>query len=78
MHGARLHEEPPVVDDKTSSACCDDCCRITVTYYDEKDKSETTVLVPIGENLLEAAHQNNVDLEGGAACVANLTSGRPQ
>ena len=40
------------------------CCRITVTYYDEKDKSETTVLVPVGQNLLEAAHENNVDLEG--------------
>ena len=40
--------------------------RIRVTYYDEKDKSETTVLVPLGENLLEAAHQNNVDLEGEA------------
>jgi ferredoxin len=35
-----------------------------VTYYDEKDKSETTVLVPLGQNLLEAAHENNVDLEG--------------
>jgi hypothetical protein len=40
------------------------CYRITVTYYDEKDKSETTVLVPVGQNLLEAAHENNVDLEG--------------
>lgn len=35
-----------------------------MTFYDEKDKSETTVLVPVGENLLEAAHSNNVDLEG--------------
>jgi len=43
-------------------------CRITVTYYDEKDKSEVTVLVPIGENLLEAAHKNNVDLEGDCTC----------
>lgn len=40
-----------------------------MTYYDEKDKSETTVLVPIGENLLEAAHANNVDLEGKADSV---------
>lgn len=39
--------------------------RVKVTFYDEKDKSETTVRVPLGENLLEAAHSNNVDLEGG-------------
>lgn len=39
--------------------------RVKVTFYDEKDESETTVRVPLGENLLEAAHANNVDLEGG-------------
>lgn len=44
--------------------------KITVTFYDEKDKSETTVRVPLGENLLEAAHANNVDLEG--ACEGSL------
>lgn len=43
-----------------------------MTFYDEKDKSEKTVLVPIGENLLEAAHSNDIDLEGlipAAICI---------
>jgi ferredoxin len=53
---------------RTSSFGCP--CRITVTFYDEKDKSETTVRVPLGENLLEAAHANNVDLEGQIALVS--------
>lgn len=39
-------------------------CRIQVTFFDEKDGSETTVAVPLGENLLEAAHNNEIDLEG--------------
>ena len=52
-------------------------CRITVTYYDEKDNSETTVQVPLGENLLEAAHQNNVDLEGQSAHTTHLLACSP-
>lgn len=44
--------------------------RISVTFFDEKDQTESTVLVPVGENLLEAAHDNNVDLEG--ACEGSL------
>lgn len=44
-----------------------------MTFYDEKDKSETTVLVPVGENLLEAAHSNNVDLEGNQGPLSTAT-----
>ncbi len=39
-------------------------CRIEVTFHDEKDASVKTVRVPLGESLLEAAHANNIDLEG--------------
>jgi hypothetical protein len=40
------------------------CDRITVTYLDEKDKSEKTIQVPIGQSLMDAAHANDIDLEG--------------
>jgi ferredoxin len=43
---------------------------ISVTYKDEKDNSVTTVRVPLGVSLLEAAHRNDVDLEG--ACEGSL------
>lgn len=43
---------------------------IQVTYIDEKDGSVTTVAIPIGTNLLAAAHKNKVDLEG--ACEGSL------
>jgi len=39
-------------------------CRIEVTFKDEKDGSVKTVKVPIGTSLLEAAHENHIDLEG--------------
>ena len=39
------------------------CCSITVTYVD-KDGKDHTVLAPIGKNLLELAHENEIDLEG--------------
>ena len=39
--------------------------RIAVTFYDEKDKSEKTVRAVLGQSLMEAAHANEVDLEGG-------------
>lgn len=39
-------------------------CRITATFFDEKDKSEKTVQVTLGESLMEAAHANDIDLEG--------------
>jgi ferredoxin len=35
-----------------------------VTFTDDKDGSIKTVKVPLGENLLEAAHKNDIDLEG--------------
>jgi hypothetical protein len=41
-----------------------DDCRITVTFHDDKDGSTKTVQVPVGMSLLEAAHANDVDLEG--------------
>ena len=43
---------------------------IAVTYHDEKDDSTKTCQVPIGENLMEAAHSNDIDLEG--ACEGSL------
>jgi ferredoxin len=42
--------------------------RISVTYHDDKDGSSKTVRVPLGTNLLEAAHANHVDLEGACEC----------
>ena len=39
-------------------------CRIAVTFQDDKDNSTKTVQVPVGESLLEAAHSNDIDLEG--------------
>jgi hypothetical protein len=39
-------------------------CRISVTFVSEKDGTETTVQVPIGQHLLEAAHRNDIELEG--------------
>lgn len=43
---------------------------INVTYTDEKDGSVKTVKAPIGENLMEVAHRNDIDLEG--ACEGSL------
>ena len=40
--------------------------RIAVTFYDEKDKSEKTVRAVVGQSLMEAAHANEVDLEGAS------------
>lgn len=37
---------------------------IDVTFHDQKDNSEKTVQVPLGQSLLEAAHNNDIDLEG--------------
>jgi hypothetical protein len=41
---------------------------ISVTFID-KDGSEINVFAPIGTNLLEVAHDNEIDLEGGCARV---------
>lgn len=37
---------------------------IDVTFHDQKDGSVKTVQVPLGQSLLEAAHNNDIDLEG--------------
>ena len=39
-------------------------CSISVIFHDEKDGSTKTVQVPIGQSLMEAAHANDIDLEG--------------
>ncbi|GKB96886.1 2Fe-2S ferredoxin isoform X2, partial [Tanacetum coccineum] len=43
--------------------------KITVTFVD-KDGEETQIKVPVGMNMLEAAHQNDIELEG--ACEGSL------
>uniref|UniRef100_A0A1J3IB72 Adrenodoxin-like protein 1, mitochondrial n=1 Tax=Noccaea caerulescens TaxID=107243 RepID=A0A1J3IB72_NOCCA len=43
--------------------------KITIIFVD-KDGEETPVKVPIGMSVLEAAHENDIDLEG--ACEASL------
>lgn len=42
---------------------------ITVTFF-SKDGEEKEVRVPVGINMLEAAHENDIDLEG--ACEGSL------
>ena len=41
-------------------------CSIQVKFFDEKDGTEKTVTVPLGQSLLEAAHENEIDLEGAS------------
>jgi hypothetical protein len=43
--------------------------KITIIFVD-KDGEEIPVKVPIGMSVLEAAHENDIDLEG--ACEASL------
>lgn len=43
--------------------------KISVTFVD-KDGEEKVIKVPIGMSMLEAAHENDIDLEG--ACEASL------
>lgn len=43
--------------------------KISVTFVD-KDGEETTIKVPIGMSMLEAAHENDIELEG--ACEGSL------
>ena len=50
-------------------------CSIDVIFNDQKDGSVKTVQVPLGQSLLEAAHNNDIDLEG-ESCT-DLTSGCP-
>ncbi|EGC39960.1 hypothetical protein DICPUDRAFT_25949, partial [Dictyostelium purpureum] len=41
--------------------------RVTFTFIN-KDGSKTVVSEPVGTNVLEAAHDNDVDLEGACEC----------
>lgn len=50
--------------------CSSDSKTINVTFTDEKDGSTKTVKAPVGENLMEVAHRNDIDLEG--ACEGSL------
>ena len=43
---------------------------ISATFHDEKDGSTKTVQVPVGQSLMEAAHANDIDLEGRALCTS--------
>lgn len=46
--------------------------RISVTFVD-KDGDEHQLNVPIGMSMLEAAHENDIELEGKAVrCFSNL------
>jgi ferredoxin len=43
--------------------------KISVTFVN-KDGSEKTIIVPVGMSMLEAAHENDIELEG--ACEGSL------
>ena len=45
--------------------------RISVTFVN-KDGSEKTISVPIGMSMLEAAHENDIELEGKSSYLENL------
>lgn len=53
-------------------------CRVTVTFVDKEGK-DVTVQAKIGKNLLEVAHENEIDLEGdddgGGWGVRNSSAG---
>lgn len=56
-------------DAKASDRSKDLQAKISVTFVD-KDGDETLVKVPIGMSMLEAAHENDIELEG--ACEGSL------
>lgn len=37
-------------------------CRISVTFFDKDGEQE--IKVPVGMSMLEAAHENDIELEG--------------
>ena len=50
-----------------------DSCRINVTFVD-KDGEEKHISVPEGFSMLEAAHDNDIDLEGEfASCFCSAS-----
>lgn len=46
-------------------------CRISVTFVD-KDGEETHIKVPVGMSMLEAAHENDIELEGTLSRLGTL------
>lgn len=48
--------------------------RISVVFVD-KDGKEQEVRAPLGKNLLEVAHDNEVDLEGEQSCSCTRARG---
>ena len=44
-------------------------CRITVTFVD-KDGEEKVIQVPMGMSMLEAAHENDIELEGFSLVIS--------
>ena len=64
-----IREQAPAITQKIVAARCLELkpfvpYSISATFYDEKDGSAKTVQVPIGQSLMEAAHANDIDLEG--------------
>ncbi|GMQ08047.1 hypothetical protein CsSME_00051966 [Camellia sinensis var. sinensis] len=55
--------------DKAQEGGDEDKEKISVTFID-KDGDEKQIKVPIGMSMLEAAHENDIDLEG--ACEGSL------
>lgn len=55
--------------DKVNGEASEQEEKITVTFVD-KDGEEKVVRVPVGMNMLEAAHENDIELEG--ACEGSL------
>lgn len=43
------------------------CCSIQVTFVD-KNGEEKKIRVPVGVNMLQAAHDNDIELEGEPSC----------
>ncbi|XAR67558.1 Biotin synthase [Bertholletia excelsa] len=58
-----------IATDDAQEGVGEDKEKISVTFVD-KDGEEKQIKVPIGMSMLEAAHENDIDLEG--ACEASL------
>eukprot|EP00257_Ricinus_communis_P025195 XP_025012609.1 uncharacterized protein LOC8259057 isoform X1 [Ricinus communis] len=68
-HGSLLSNLDLTVDIGVISFHFYDICRISVTFVD-KDGEEKHIKVPLGMSMLEAAHENDIELEG--ACEGSL------
>lgn len=40
-------------------------CSVRVTFIDKDEKTEIPIDAPVGKSVLEIAHANKIDLEGG-------------